>query len=1271
MSAHRPAPPAHVTLLNSCSSGGALSEDDADPLARLLNALASVADVAGLCATIQACLPNLIAHEWAALLLSLPELEVYCWQLDPPTSIEQVCVPAGIKPLFELTARLIGEDVRQAPEIVQVAARSCTALEGRYAVLPLSVADGSAVLCLGSGLVAAWREDEQRALTLASRSIQLSLQRMVANTRLQRMECNARLLDSIRAMIGHTLDLDSLLSQAVEQIALRYGYSLVSIYLLESDTLHCKHQVGYTNIIQRVPITTGIMARAVRQRQTIWVADVRGYPEFLAAMPGVMSEIAVPLYCEQTVYGVLNVESTHEQRLGPGDRALLESIAAELSVAIERIALYTATHRQAQQLAVIEQLRAAIASQLDIDALGATIVRMLRDQLHFEFVSLFLLQDDTLCLRSWCGDYQRLTSRIKLDQGLNGLCLRKQQPLLIKHIDDEPGYLGVAEGITSGIYVPLVYEHTILGTLSIESRATLSTSDFEIVVSLREQIAAALEQSRRIEAAQRARERESFLNKLLSAINQTQPDHWRDVWERLAVQLGALLEVDVCAIGLFEADQTLRLNIWQAQNHLSSEDRTQQVPLSALDPQVLEIFRHGRSFYLSDLTEYPETHSPFRRQLIAKGLVALAVVPVIVEGTLVALLGVSRYQRWRWEHEDIALLERVAQHLAVALRQANLRTQEAQRRHELELVYQTALDINAHHDLEAVLQAIVDRACALLDADCTSLYLLLPNGEEAELRVGVNLPPHLLGSRVRADEGLVGQTLKATRSYLVSDYSTWPLRDPNFNFSRLSAALGVPLIADNRVIGTLLTAHTRADKQFSPTDRRLIELLAAQAAQAIDTAQLLEDVRRRNVEMEAVYANAVTLSLDQDVWQILQQIVKRAHALIGSTSAGVSLLDPSTQELELIVGVNIPEELLHTRIKLGEGVLGRVAQTRQSIRLDNYQEWPDPADAYAGLPWLSVLGVPLLIGDQVLGTVGLALTDPAKRFTERDQRLLELFATQAAQAVDHARRFERERILRADAEGSLAEMQAVLQELEHTNEQVGRIDKLRLLGELASEVAHDFNNALASVLGNSQWLLLDETDPERVATLRAIEGAARDSAAMIKRLQEFGRMQHGPYTDLVDINVIVRDAVAMTQARWRELTQSKLQLDATHLIRGSASELRRVLMNLIVNAIDAMPDGGTLEIITQDAPDAVSVTVVDTGLGMPPEVQARVFDPFFTTKAAGMGTGLGLSICHQIIVRHGGTINVASTPGLGTTFTIYLPVGARGTRQSKNQEPGG
>lgn len=1231
---------------------------DYDPLTNLLVALQRVSDIFDLCGLLQTFLPTLATYEWAVLIPSVSAPELWQWRAGSSTP-KLKTLPQPHQTLAQYQQPVYGGSLRTAPAPIKALLRTdCACITGandRYVLLPLPYDDQFAVLCLGSSDAPRWIKSERQMLSRCGAALQLALRQIKITAHVQQIERNTRLLDGIRSVISHTLDLTELLRQVVELVAQCYGYSLVSVYMLEGGELYCQYQLGYSNTIWSLPVTTGVMARAVRQRQSIWIEDARAHPDFVAALPDIVSEIAIPLQSGANVYGVLNVESTHEQPLRQSDLAVLEAVGAEVSVAVECALLYTATYRQAQQLTVIERLRSAIASQLDTKALGATIVRSLHTVLNYECVSLYLLQDQMLHLRAFIGSTERPFAALRIEQGLTGLCVQKRQPLLFGNVRQEPAYIGEDEQVCAGMYLPLIYGDTMLGALSIESYGSLSTSDFEVVTSLSEQIAATLEQSRRVEAAQMAQAREAFLNNLMSAVNQTQSTSWIGLWSQLTEQLGELLGVEHCSISLFESDESREVVTWSA-GRTSVFDRVlEHLPLSALNDAVQKQFQHGQTLTITDMRQNATALSPFRQALLANNIVAVAAVPVLVDGRPVAALGVFREQSYQWDQAELVLLERVAQHLAVALRQAELRAQEEQRRHELELVYQIALDINAHHDLQPVLQAIAERACELLNADSATIYLLPSDSDEAELCVGVNVPRELIGSRVRRDVGMIGKTLQTSHSYVVPRYDTWEERDTAFEFAAFGATLSMPLIANEGVIGVLIVAHIGAVKQFRPPDQRLIELLAVQAAQAIETAQLLEDVRRRTVEIEAVYANALALTAQQELTQVLQSIVERAMALMGASAVALHLLHHATHELELAVGIHVPAELLGTRVKIGEGVAGRVAQERSSLILADYQSFPCHAAPYVNLPWRSVLCVPLFSGDQVLGAIMMAHEQPIKQFGVRDQQMLELFASQAAQAIEHARRFERERMLRADAEGSLAEMQAVLHELEQTNERMGRIEKFRLLGELASEVAHDFNNALVSILGNTQFLLLEENDPERIVMLRSVEAAARDSATMVKRIQEFGRTQQAGHMESVNVNTIVRDAVIMTQSRWRDVVEPTTSLHATVPVHASATELRRVLMNLIVNAIDAMPNGGTLDLATTDMAGMVSIVVSDTGTGMPQHIQARIFDPFFTTKALGMGTGLGLSICQQIITRYGGTINVTSTPGKGTTFTIQLP----------------
>ena len=233
-------------------------------------------------------------------------------------------------------------------------------------------------------------------------------------------------------------------------------------------------------------------------------------------------------------------------------------------------------------------------------------------------------------------------------------------------------------------------------------------------------------------------------------------------------------------------------------------------------------------------------------------------------------------------------------------------------------------------------------------------------------------------------------------------------------------------------------------------------------------------------------------------------------------------------------------------------------------------------------------------------------------------------------------------------------------------EQLIQSEKLRAMGQMSSGVAHDFNNALAIILGNTELLArqVDTLNPEQVKKqLKVIETAALDAAETVKRIQEFTRIRVDKQFSIVDINKIVEEVREMSKPRWKDQSQEKgigidlmvvLENDLPHVM-GNPSELREVLTNMIFNSIDAMPAGGKMAIETRCVDNEVQIQVTDTGTGIPKEVRRKIFDPFFTTKGV-VSDGLGLSIAYSIISRHDGRIDVDSEEGKGTTFTINLPV---------------
>jgi signal transduction histidine kinase len=224
-------------------------------------------------------------------------------------------------------------------------------------------------------------------------------------------------------------------------------------------------------------------------------------------------------------------------------------------------------------------------------------------------------------------------------------------------------------------------------------------------------------------------------------------------------------------------------------------------------------------------------------------------------------------------------------------------------------------------------------------------------------------------------------------------------------------------------------------------------------------------------------------------------------------------------------------------------------------------------------------------------------------------------------------------------------------------------EKLRALGEMAAGVAHNFNNILTTILGHTQLLLAYPSDTATIHEgLCIIEKATKDAAQVVRRIQTFARGNPAAECLLTDLVHVIKEAVETTRPVWKEQAglqgrciEVSMEFDPIPMVPCRAAELREVLTNLVLNAVDAMPSGGNLTIHTYLQGGFACIAVSDTGVGIPEDMQQRIFDPFFTTKKE-KGTGLGLSVSHTLIKDHGGDIEVQSSRGHGTTFVVKLPV---------------
>ncbi len=408
-----------------------------------------------------------------------------------------------------------------------------------------------------------------------------------------------------------------------------------------------------------------------------------------------------------------------------------------------------------------------------------------------------------------------------------------------------------------------------------------------------------------------------------------------------------------------------------------------------------------------------------------------------------------------------------------------------------------------------------------------------------------------------------------------------------------------------------------------------------------------------------------------------------------TASDGTDELEPTS-----IWHLDKPEEFevfrdvtMHTRFAPGVGLPGRVLESGEPAWIPNVQEDQNfPRNKLADdIGVCGAFGIPVRVRDETVAVLEFF----TETIAERDEHVLDVMRMVGFQfgrildrrrveealqrAHDELERRVADRTVELTATNESLEetnqrLEETLAELRSTQERMIQQERLKALGTMASGIAHDFNNALGSILGYSDVLLtFPETLDDNAQTteyIRTINTSAKDAAAVVDRLREFYRHRDdGEVLQPIDVNSVVREAISMSQPRWKGMAQAEgvdielrteLASDIPQ-IGGNESNLRSALTNLIFNAVDAMPEGGTLTISTDREDGWVRIVVVDTGTGMSEETKSRALEPFFSTKEE-RGTGLGLATVFGIVSRHGGRIDFTSELGKGTEFTVLLPL---------------
>lgn len=492
-------------------------------------------------------------------------------------------------------------------------------------------------------------------------------------------------------------------------------------------------------------------------------------------------------------------------------------------------------------------------------------------------------------------------------------------------------------------------------------------------------------------------------------------------------------------------------------------------------------------------------------------------------------------------------------------------------------------------------------------------------------------------------EGVAGKVIAEQKVVRIADVWT----DPRFRQQNVMpdyhSLMVAPVQSGQKCIGTI-SVQSNQIAAFSADEEALLSSLGAQAAIAIENARLLETTQQGYKEVSALYhiTRGLVSSLETD--QLMKEVVDLLQQNFGYYHVGILAVEPETEDLVVQAGSGeIGNRLKGERLSAGTGIIGYAAMTEESFFTNDVHA----VVFFSPHPLLpdtqSELAVPIKVNDRLFGVLDVQQKSPY-RLTKRDQQLVETVADQLAIALQKASLYSK-------LQAALAQEKSMRAQLVHS-------ERLAVVGRLLASVSHELNNPLQAIQ-NALFLLKEDAglSAQGRQDLQIIIAETERMSGLIERLRASYRPAQSEEMQAIQINTIVEEVYALlaTHLRHKQVAFEFHPDPNLPAVRGLPDQLRQVILNLLMNGVDAMESNGRLIVSTERTEQMeILLSVSDTGPGIDPLILPHIFDAFVTTKESG--TGLGLTITYDIIHRHQGRIEAGNNPSGGAIFRVWLPI---------------
>jgi PAS domain S-box-containing protein len=975
-----------------------------------------------------------------------------------------------------------------------------------------------------------------------------------------------------------------------------------------------------------------LVARAVRTRQGVIVNNVYQDPGYLPhpLLPNVQSEMVVPMMMGAKLLGVIDVQADELDRFEAEDMRIHTILAAQIAVALENARHFAQLQKIAAEneetknffnavvdnlpfpvfIKEAEQLRHIYWNKANEQMIGLDRLEAMGKQDYDLFsgheADLFRAKDQQVLAQ---GELVDITEQ-SLHTTAGDIHFLRTRKIPIPGPEGKPKYLlGISEDITEQQRLKEQIQR------SLEHRG----HQVQISTEVAQEIAAALaldDLFRRI--VNRIQERFGYYYVQVYTLEEDEGPNSYLILQEGTGSAGGIMKTVKYRIAL-AAERSL----------------------------IAQAARQGEAILAVDVSQdpgwLPNALLPETRSEIA--------VPIKLGRKVLGVLNVQSDTIGGLTEEDQLLLIGLCGQIAVAMDYRQAEVALVRRAEEMAALYQTSLEINAKLDISTLLQTILQRAATLLGTGMATLLLVKPDQPMLEAVAVYNRVATELGVIVQFGEGITGRIAETGEPMMINDYDHWSERVAPSTNEPVGRILGVPLKQGNQVIGVINVFDKEAGT-FEENEIQLLNLFANYAAIAIQNAYLFKAKQRQQEIAETLSEVAKVVNSSLKLAEVLDRVLIELENIIPYDNAHVMLVEGNYSRVVAARHFTGQEEVLNKTLPLTVVPLSAEAiRQRRPLIIPDTQQEPLFNPAFRGsVPIRGLILIPLIWQGESIGLLGLASYTP-NRYTEEDVDLAFRFGQQVVIGIENARLYEQVQHYNLELEQRVAERTA---ELETTQEQLVRQEKLAVLGQLAGGVAHEVRNPLG-VISNAVYFLqmvLTDADDTVQEYLGIISNRVHEAEQIVSDLLSMAQIKPAQREQTV-ISSLINEVLTRHPPPPAVTVTTRIPVDLPPVL-VDPQQIRQVLINLVTNAYQAIPERGELTLEACFQQGQLKLLFRDTGVGMPPKIMAQIFEPLFTTKAKGIG--LGLSLSKNLVEVNGGTIQVESVEGRGTTFTLLLPV---------------